>query len=209
MRQASLALYVAVSIAMSGCSKHAVREGDRYPRARLDRGQMPADNPNRLYDDSGELLQSNLRIASLALPRGLTENSPNVACTVTTTVPAEKLQRYFGPRLITGSVSGLVKARSTAWPMCGALLPVRRVWMLRFCRFPHSATRWPSPSLRVRRLIPERRVTARSLTRARRAGPLASASFDDGEKRLARFAHFFICSAPNDVARLRVLRIDE
>ncbi|MBK8171317.1 MAG: hypothetical protein IPK60_13355 [Sandaracinaceae bacterium] len=97
---------MAVSIAMSGCSKHAVREGDQVvPRARLDRGQMPADNPNRLYDDNGELLESNLRIASLALPRGLTEKfTEGRLHSYETTVPAEKLQRYFGPRLITGSV---------------------------------------------------------------------------------------------------------
>lgn len=97
---------VSVLILSAACGRHGPREGDQVvsPR-RVSNSEPVADNPNRVFGDDGELLESNLRIASLTLPRGLTPRfTAGRQHTFETTLPAEQVQRYFGPRLITGNV---------------------------------------------------------------------------------------------------------
>ncbi len=72
------------------------------PEARAEPGGGP------LYDAQGELLPSGEVVAGLALPRGLqpvlTSDREHV---YRTKVSLQRLQRYFGPRLLTGKVEPL------------------------------------------------------------------------------------------------------
>jgi hypothetical protein len=66
-----------------------------------------ADKPAalQLYDADGRLLPSDEVVAGLPLPRGLRFRSEQAGTRIYTSyVPLEKLQGYFGPRLITGKV---------------------------------------------------------------------------------------------------------
>ncbi|MBW2460989.1 MAG: hypothetical protein JRH11_05040 [Deltaproteobacteria bacterium] len=65
----------------------------------------PAANPNALYDEEGNLLESDVVVAGLRLPRGF-ELTVEVdrRHVYDSHVPIEKIHRYFGPRLITGQV---------------------------------------------------------------------------------------------------------
>jgi len=65
----------------------------------------PAANPNTLYDEEGNLLESDVVVAGLRLPRGF-ELTAEVdrRHVYDSHVPIEKIHRYFGPRLITGQV---------------------------------------------------------------------------------------------------------
>lgn len=63
------------------------------------------DDPNRLFDYEGNLLESDEVVAGLTLPRGLSAaGEMDRFHAYRSDVPIEKLQAYFGPRLITGQV---------------------------------------------------------------------------------------------------------
>ena len=64
--------------------------------------------PDPLYDDEGNLLESDRVVAGLRLPRGLdTIVDDDRVHIYETRVPITKVHRYFGPRLITGEVDQL------------------------------------------------------------------------------------------------------
>ncbi len=68
----------------------------------------PESGPERasIYDAQGELREGDAVVAGLRLPRGLEEKlSLGRRHVYETTVPIEKVQRYFGPRLRTGVVT--------------------------------------------------------------------------------------------------------
>lgn len=62
-----------------------------------------------LYDDEGNLRESETRVAGLTLPMGLTPNAGDDERlhTYLSDVPIGALLRYFGPRLTTGEVAEL------------------------------------------------------------------------------------------------------
>lgn len=82
-----------------------------------------------LYGTDGQLLASNETVAGLILPRGVEavreEDRRHV---YTTKVPLTKVQRYFGPRLITGQVDrigqGAIYRRATPRDTQGATVPL-------------------------------------------------------------------------------------
>lgn len=60
----------------------------------------------QLYDASGALQESDELVSGLRLPRGLQlTHTLERRWVYDTTVPLEALRKYFGPRLITGSVT--------------------------------------------------------------------------------------------------------
>ena len=65
----------------------------------------PPRAPDARYDEEGQLLESDTRVAGLVLPRGLQpvvdEERRHV---YRTDVPIAKVQQYFGVRLVTGQV---------------------------------------------------------------------------------------------------------
>lgn len=65
----------------------------------------PPGQPDPLYDDEGQLLESSTRVAGLVLPRGLeTVVDEERRHVYRTDVPIAKVQQYFGVRLVTGQV---------------------------------------------------------------------------------------------------------
>jgi hypothetical protein len=67
-----------------------------------------APEPDPLYGPDGELLESDQRVAGLTLPRGLEEILREERRYVyRSPAPLAKVQRYFGPRLLTGQVDVL------------------------------------------------------------------------------------------------------
>lgn len=66
--------------------------------------QRQAQTPP-LYDADGNLLESDVVVAGLRLPRGLDEaRSEDRIHVYTSRVPTDKVARYFGVRLLTGQV---------------------------------------------------------------------------------------------------------
>ena len=106
----STAALVAVCCALlplaSGCRRHVPAVGDQVvSRERVRAQSRVIDDPSHLFADDGTLLESNQRLLGLALPRGLTERYvAGRQHTYESNVVAEKLQQYFGPRLVTGNV---------------------------------------------------------------------------------------------------------
>lgn len=94
-------------MALAGCGD----DGDRSQASQAAQGDdepaEPADGLERepLYAPDGSLLESDEAVAGLTLPKGLEpfrdEDRRHV---YRTEVPLEKLQKYFGPRLMTGEV---------------------------------------------------------------------------------------------------------
>jgi hypothetical protein len=76
------------------------------PRSTIDEPAPPAPPP--IYGEDGELLESDQRVAGLILPRGLEEVLREQHRYVfRSSAPVIQVQRYFGPRLITGQVDAL------------------------------------------------------------------------------------------------------
>jgi hypothetical protein len=80
-----------------------------------------------LYGTDGQLLASNVTVAGLPLPRGLRPvRELDREHLYLTDVPLNKVQRYFGPRLVTGQVDrlgeGAVYRHATARDAQGALV---------------------------------------------------------------------------------------
>ena len=70
--------------------------------------------PEPLYGADGELLESDELVAGLRLPRGLTPMlSEDRRHVYRSDVPLVKMQRYFGPRLVTGQVDTRPSGRAT------------------------------------------------------------------------------------------------
>jgi len=74
---------------------------------------VPAPSPSQtresqapaLYDDEGNLLESDVVVAGLRLPRGLDlARAEDRIHVYTSRVPTDKVARYFGVRLLTGQV---------------------------------------------------------------------------------------------------------
>lgn len=75
------------------------------PPPAIERPAPPAGAADPLYDAEGDLLESETRVAGLALPRGLeTVFEEERRHVYRSDVPLAKLQRYFGVRLVTGQV---------------------------------------------------------------------------------------------------------
>ncbi|WP_236516883.1 hypothetical protein [Sandaracinus amylolyticus] len=70
--------------------------------------------PDPLYGADGELLESDEVVAGLRLPRGLRPIlSQDRRHVYGSDVPLVKMQRYFGPRLVTGQVDTRPSGRAT------------------------------------------------------------------------------------------------
>jgi hypothetical protein len=82
-------------------------ESERPPAPVVRETQRPApeEDPDRLFDLEGNLLESDEVVAGLTLPRGLeAAGEADRFHAYTTSVPIAKVQAYFGPRLVTGEV---------------------------------------------------------------------------------------------------------
>jgi hypothetical protein len=66
-----------------------------------------AEDPDALFDEEGNLRESDVVVAGLRLPRGLEEQDVHGERrhAYVTEVPITKVLRYFGPRLMTGHVT--------------------------------------------------------------------------------------------------------
>ncbi len=105
MTRSSLALLVALCLAACGSGD---RDAEGRPSEVLPEVAVEAA-PERvtpsLYDEEGNLRPSDVRVAGLTLPMGLTPNvTEERVHTYLSDVPIARLLRYFGPRLTTGQV---------------------------------------------------------------------------------------------------------
>jgi hypothetical protein len=103
MRLASIPAVI-LALAVTACGDE---ESERPPAPVVQQVQPPApeDDPNRLFDLEGNLLESDEVVAGLTLPRGLeAAGEADRFHAYTTSVPIDKVQAYFGPRLVTGQV---------------------------------------------------------------------------------------------------------
>jgi len=95
---------ILLAFALAACGQDA-EERPPAPVVAETEATVRAENPNRLYDEEGNLLESNVVVAGLRLPRGLEEaGEAERLHAYRTGVPIEKLLAYIGPRLITGQV---------------------------------------------------------------------------------------------------------
>ncbi|MCC6873795.1 MAG: hypothetical protein IT378_05730 [Sandaracinaceae bacterium] len=94
----------ALALLLFACSEGPSTQGLGAPVAPPPpRSARPA--PEALYGPEGELLESDERVAGLALPRGLSLTREDGRLHVyASRAPVEKLLRYFGPRLDTLNV---------------------------------------------------------------------------------------------------------
>jgi len=98
---------VLLLVGASACSGGRAAEdehGPALPRAR-NGAQVTHTSPAPLYDDEGNLLESDQVVAGLTLPVGLEQarSEPRIHV-YTSRVPTDKVARYFGARLMTGQV---------------------------------------------------------------------------------------------------------
>jgi hypothetical protein len=103
LRQCSLAL--AVTMALAACREDEVVQP--APRGAVDVPAPPrtATTPQDLYGSDGLLRESDEVVAGLRLPVGLTKvHGEERRHVYRTRVPLRAVQRYFGPRLVTGQV---------------------------------------------------------------------------------------------------------
>lgn len=109
MRLPSPGVALALLAALSGCGSCGSDEVETVPYETepVDPSVFDLeDDPNQLYDREGNLLPSETVVAGLALPRGVEERPSRGERrhTYSTEVEMGKVQRYFGPRLMTGEV---------------------------------------------------------------------------------------------------------
>ncbi len=137
MRMAPILIAIA-SLGLAACGDD---DGERPPAPVVQEVQPPApeDDPESLYDREGNLLESDVVVAGLTLPRGLdAAGEMDRFHAYRSSVPIGKLQAYFGPRLITGQVdqhgSGAVyreavprEARGGIVKMDVAIIPMSQV----------------------------------------------------------------------------------
>ncbi len=92
-----------------GCGRQApAPPAPPAPPSTEDSETAPSAGPTALYASDGSLLPSGEVVAGLPLPRGLEPIlSQGREHVYRSKVPLEKLQRYFGPRLLTGQVEPL------------------------------------------------------------------------------------------------------
>src|SRR5690606_21417128 len=101
-RLAWVSLLFAVACSEAPPSADGVGEPVEPPRPRERR-----DPDAELYDDSGVPRESDVRVAGLVLPRGLTEVEALRSArrhVYTSDIPPQRLLRYFGPRLYTVNI---------------------------------------------------------------------------------------------------------
>lgn len=91
---------------LSGCSGGRSAEDEHGPALPPPSGpQQRAAQAPPLYDAEGNLLESDVVVAGLRLPRGLdVARSEERVHVYTSRVPTDKMARYFGVRLLTGQV---------------------------------------------------------------------------------------------------------
>jgi hypothetical protein len=95
---------VALLVGLSACGDDGAAELPT-PVVQQPETRSAADDPDRLYDDEGNLLESDEVVVGLRLPRGLEEVARRDRLyAYTSSVPLDKLIAYFGPRLITGVI---------------------------------------------------------------------------------------------------------
>lgn len=105
LRMVAIAL---LAIAATGCGDDGGEQGESapWPESKTEvTDPGAAAERQKLYDRGGRLLESDTTIAGLTLPKGLEpffEKDRRHA--FRTGVPLDKLQAYFGPRLMTGEV---------------------------------------------------------------------------------------------------------
>lgn len=86
------------------CSSEGEDEETRR-RGATESEELTGPRPDALYDDDGNLLESDVVVAGLRLPRGLEEKLVEERShTYESRVPIEKIIAYFGPRLMTGAI---------------------------------------------------------------------------------------------------------
>ncbi len=102
MRTVSIALLLA---GLLGCGDDGAR-GEARPSAADEAEEAARQRAERqLFGPDGELLESDQRVAGLALPRGLeTVLDEERSHVYHSRAPLRKLQSYFGQRLLTGQV---------------------------------------------------------------------------------------------------------
>lgn len=95
---------VALALGCSGAERDAEgRPAEVVPEIAVE--AAPPITRVQLYDDAGDLLASETRVAGLTLPMGLTPSlSRERQHMYVTQVPIARVLRYFGPRLTTGQV---------------------------------------------------------------------------------------------------------
>jgi hypothetical protein len=100
------ALSIACALTIAACgSEHRDAEGMPSEPVPTVAVTAPRTVVPPLYDEEGNLLPSEERVAGLALPVGLTPfASEDRMHSYLSNVPIARLLRYFGPRLTTGTV---------------------------------------------------------------------------------------------------------
>ncbi|MFW5920847.1 MAG: hypothetical protein ACOCUS_03320 [Polyangiales bacterium] len=118
---------VLVAAACSGCGDDGERSQPAQPSRQQSESADSKDGAEReqLYATDGSLLESDDTVAGLTLPKGLEPFREEERRHVyRTTVSLEKLQKYFGPRLMTGEVErigeGVIYRDATARDAEGA-----------------------------------------------------------------------------------------
>lgn len=100
--------WTSLIVACLGCGPCGGVQTDEAAAARDEAEPEPVagERAEPLYDANGELLPSSDVVVGLTLPRGMTERpvAGDRRHVYVTPVPLEKVQAYFGPRLITGQV---------------------------------------------------------------------------------------------------------
>lgn len=97
---------LAAVLALAACGSEPAGEAVFEPPATPAAAPEPGPERVSIYDAQGELRESDVVVAGLRLPRGLDEKlSTERRHVFETSVPIEKVQRYFGPRLRTPVVT--------------------------------------------------------------------------------------------------------
>ncbi|MEM6958249.1 MAG: hypothetical protein AAF411_01105 [Myxococcota bacterium] len=99
----------AVLILAFGCGPdEVVQAPDRIDEVEPATRERPARQDQFLYDEEGNLRESDETVAGLVLPRGLELTREAERTHIySTPVPRDKLLAYFGPRLFTGAVDAI------------------------------------------------------------------------------------------------------
>jgi hypothetical protein len=108
-RHVALALVpIAFAVAACGDDERATEQARGVQTA--ESSDEPKSKRDQVFDESGQLRESDRSIAGLILPRGLDPHLETVNRYVFySDVPVAKVQAYFGPRLLTGSVDRVGK----------------------------------------------------------------------------------------------------
>ena len=119
-----------LAFSTSACHSKKVDQGDVVFAAPKHVAEKPPEPPPaRVYDETGELVASSVKASGLSIPEGFTMMLDTEREHVfSTPVSIEKVERFFGPRLLTGRVTpighGVIFEQATVKEAVGSAVKV-------------------------------------------------------------------------------------